>query len=67
MPEKMIDILTSNIVRSVHTLINLTFSFKFDFIATLEYYKCLRLKKNYIRVVTVTLLGSDYYASYKLR
>ena len=45
----MIGTLTLSIVKSVHTLMSFTFSFKLDSIATPGYLKCFRLKKSYSR------------------
>jgi len=45
-PEKIIGTLTSSIIKSVHTLISLTFSFELDSIATHVHPRCFRLKKS---------------------
>jgi hypothetical protein len=52
-PEKIIGTLTSNILKSVHTLISLIFFYKLYSVATPRYPKLLLLE-NYIYIVALT-------------
>jgi len=53
-PEKMIGILTLSILKSVHTLISLIFSYKLYSMATPGHFKPLLLE-NHVRIIALTL------------
>ena len=52
-PEKIIGTLTSNILKSIHTLISLIFSYKLYSVATLGHPETLPLE-NHVRIIALT-------------
>jgi hypothetical protein len=54
MLEKIISTLTLSILKSIHTLISLIFSYKLYFIATFKHLKPLLLE-NHVRIIALTL------------